>query len=425
MSLSDLICKRLHVSKTFVTDWVQHTARIVPKACFQYHIPPSWSWNATASGCSPYCCFASQSGTQRARSPWWTRGECEGCRSWRKQRRKSPPDRLATSSKFLMEARKTVGKKHVRPRRSSSESLCKFRKSSLVDVFLFLNTVFLIFQHVWLMYESSSMTSNLVTPCDTLGRWHCWRMPPRGCAAKSCTALPWRRRRMTAMPPPWQRKRRQPKRSQLSQKLRKKRRIFFPEMKSWLWWSWHVDDDHIKSVVITQDMLVELNVSTPEGSTAGSPELSRQESEFVPDWHEENQWKSTKRTPWNPVGKLWWRRICTENFAVEVAWHPWRSCKQLWIRWPKRRPQTRQRKTLLCRHWWPSTRRNREWMRIWWEFDESWWDFMMFSWSINVWQWSLEKPKETCNFSQKIQSRDITDSDRTLERSWGRCRKAK
>lgn len=44
-----------------------------------------------------------------------------------------------------------------------------------------------------------------------------------------------------------------------------------------------MDDDHIKSVVITQDMLAELNVSTPEGSTAGSPELRRQESEFVPD----------------------------------------------------------------------------------------------------------------------------------------------
>ncbi len=98
------------------------------------------------------------------------------------------------------------------------------------------------------------------------------------------------------------------------------------------------------------------------------------------------KWKTTLKST---VGKLWMalENLHTENLAFEVAWHPWRSCKQLWIRWQqKRRPQTRRRKTLLCRHWWPSTRSNRELMRIGWELFRIGWELMrsmhMFSWFL-------------------------------------------
>ncbi len=179
MSLSDLICKRLHVAKTFVTDWVQHTGRIVPKACHN-HIPHSWSWNAAWEDVARTAALPPNLG----------------------QNIEAHGEPVANAKDVVTDESKEGN------HRLTDLPLCQ-------NFFLFyIFSLFFNMFHLW-----SSTTSNLVTPCDTRGRWHCWRMRQRGCAAKSCTARPSRPRRMTAMPLPWQRRR--PKRSQLCQKLRK------------------------------------------------------------------------------------------------------------------------------------------------------------------------------------------------------------
>ena len=257
----------------------------------QYHIPPSWSWNATASGCSPYCCFASQFGTKH-RSPWWTRGECEGCRSWRKQRRKSPPDRLATSSEFLMEARKNSGKKHGRPWLSSSESLCKFRKSSPVDVFFVFKYSFPYFStcliDVWIKFNDKQLgdTMRRPRPLALLKDATTWLRSK--VLHRPAVAPPEDDSNASAVAAETKAAETKPALSEASQKTQE----IFPEMKSWwLWWSWHVDGFFRETVVDNRDIWddMELHVHISWRGVLG--ESARNSCIYV-------SWRETRAHAW-------------------------------------------------------------------------------------------------------------------------------
>ena len=100
-----------------------------------------------------------------------------------------------------------------------------------------------------------------------------------------------------------------------------------------------------------------------------------------------------KRTPWNPVGKLWWWRICTENLR---RWGGLASLEKLQATLdslaeaaPTNKAKKDSSMPALVAINKEKPRMDENFIRI----GKSWGDAYVFM-IFDVWQWSLEKPNK-------------------------------